>query len=1126
MNADNNAGWSAHDTQWRSVTKASPCPICNKGNWCRIASTEDVVACRRVSEGAFKKKADKNGTTFYLYRINGSQAKPQPCIPVIVPSSPAGSDLRHDVYSSLLSSLTLSSRHRQALLARGLSESQIDALGYKTLSVQGRPQIAQRLLDRFGKDLLGVPGFVIKERDGRRFHTVAGAAGIVVPVRDGSGNIVALKVRSDDVTADNSKYTYISSARFGGPGPGSPVHIPLGIRAPADLIRLTEGELKADVATLLSGVPTISIPGVTNWRPALTVLLGLGARTIRLALDGDYVEKPVVARALSECANALTSAGFAIELEQWPTEHKGIDDALVAKAPIDVLTDTQAVEVIREIAGASDVSIDGPEETLTRLPRVLAEGGGAALFRDKELLTALAKLSVDNCPEFAAIKGALQAHGVSVSDLKRVLKPLAHEHQAAKPIVTPPDKYSIVGGCIQRTKETADGPVTIPLCNFNAKIVEQITRDDGADQAVEFAIEGQFPNGLQTQRILVRADEFARLDWPVREWGTQAIVYAGMGVKDHLRVAIQMLSGNVPRRTIYGHTGWRLIHGEWVFLHGGGAIGRDGRVSGIEVSLPDSINSVVLPDPVVGKELVVAIRASMKMLDIAPLRVTLPVFASIWRAPLGPCDFSIYVAGGTGLGKSETAVLAQQHFGPKLDARNIPGSWSSTGNALEALSFVAKDIVLVVDDFAPGGSHHDVQKTHREADRLLRAQGNRAGRSRLKADATLRPAKYPRGIIISTGEDVPRGHSLRSRQFINEFSPGDMNWGLLTQCQRDAAEGTYAKVTSSFIKWLAPKYAELQTQLRELVTDQRDKASHSGTHKRTPEIVANLLIGVRYFLDFALNAGALTESEAAALHSKWQTVLMGVAADQSKHHQSAEPTQLFLDVLKGALASGRAHVANREGGSPYVSPEGWGWRNASNGGDEWKPQGDRIGWVDGDDLYIEPQASYTAVQGVGQHTGQAIPIGILTLKRRLKENGHLVSTDISRETITVRRVLESQRREVLHLRASLLFEKPDQPDISTTAGSNPHTVPGSASWDVDQSAAIPTQPIHAAATTYPEMVGMVGSLPSATPDHEKGVRVLLSSGREVQIPHLGEAPTDAIAWTQEEQGQWYQLPGD
>ena len=88
------------------------------------------------------------------------------------------------------------------------------------------------------------------------------------------------------------------------------------------------------------------------------------------------------------------------------------------------------------------------------------------------------------------------------------------------------------------------------------------------------------------------------------------------------------------------------------------------------------------------------------MLEVAPLSVTVPIYLSIWRAVLGCVSHSIYVAGSTGVGKSELAALAQQHVGPELDARNLPGSCLSTANALEAQAFALKDSIFVVDDFA------------------------------------------------------------------------------------------------------------------------------------------------------------------------------------------------------------------------------------------------------------------------------------------------------------------------------------------------------------------------------------------------------------------------------------------
>src|SRR5262249_34850875 len=169
-----------------------------------------------------------------------------------------------------------------------------------------------------------------------------------------------------------------------------------------------------------------------------------------------------------------------------------------------------------------------------------------------------------------------------------------------------------------------------------------------------------------------------------------------------------------------------------------------------------------------------AVRASLGLLRLGPDRIVLPVLAAVYRAALGDSDFGLHLSGPTGCFKSELAALAQQHYGAGMDARNLPANWASTGNALEGLAFTAKDALLVVDDFAPQGSSADVQRYHREADRLLRGQGNRAGRQRMRADGSLRPEKPPRGLVLSTGEDVPRGQSLRARLLTLEVSPGDL----------------------------------------------------------------------------------------------------------------------------------------------------------------------------------------------------------------------------------------------------------------------------------------------------------------------------------------------------------------
>src|SRR6202035_5680150 len=107
--------------------------------------------------------------------------------------------------------------------------------------------------------------------------------------------------------------------------------------------------------------------------------------------------------------------------------------------------------------------------------------------------------------------------------------------------------------------------------------------------------------------------------------------------------------------------------------------------------------------------------------------------------------FSLFVYGATGRFKTALASLLQQHFGPGFAAHRLPGSWASTANFNEVLTFIAKDTLLVIDDFRPGAAER--RRLQGEADRLLRAAANGAGRGRLKSDDSLRPAHPPRAAV-------------------------------------------------------------------------------------------------------------------------------------------------------------------------------------------------------------------------------------------------------------------------------------------------------------------------------------------------------------------------------------------
>lgn len=241
--------------------------------------------------------------------------------------------------------------------------------------------------------------------------------------------------------------------------------------------------------------------------------------------------------------------------------------------------------------------------------------------------------------------------------------------------------YSETAAGIEWSRFTDRGDVrSTLLTNFTARIASDVVQDDGVETARALEIDTTI-NG-RTQTFVVPANQFASMNWVLEHLGAEAVVQPGQGSKDRARAAIQILSGRVRQRAVFTHTGWREVRGQTVFMHGGGALGPGGPVGGIEVSLPEQLSNFQFPD-VGDLDLPEAVNASLAIRRVAPDRITIPLLGCAYRAPLCEADFGAHLSGPTGAQKSELAALIQQHFGPAMDARSLPASWSSTANALD-----------------------------------------------------------------------------------------------------------------------------------------------------------------------------------------------------------------------------------------------------------------------------------------------------------------------------------------------------------------------------------------------------------------------------------------------------------
>lgn len=558
--------------------------------------------------------------------------------------------------------------------------------------------------------------------------------------------------------------------------------------------------------------------------------------------------------------------------------------------------------------------------------------------------------------------------------------------------------YHIENGRIVWNKITHDGDISIPLAGFTARISKEILLDNGINSRRQYEIQGILADGTPLPTIRIPASTFTGMNWVSDRWGTRAVMAAGSSLKDRLREAIQLYSNNrgIEAQQVFTHTGWRTVNGHMVFL--------DASCVEAEMELSAGLRSYQLPHVCVDPR--TACRASLYFLKMAPLSITVPLLSVQYLAPLSEFlhpAFTLWLCGQSGSFKTTTAALALCHYG-NFDTRNLPASWESTDNTLERLACEAKDIPLLIDDYYPQATWKDQKLLEQKVARIVRAQGNLAGRGRMKADTSLREPYPPRGIIISTGEQLPSiGISGIARLFKIEVNPGDINIPTLNRCQQQAH--LYAGAMRAYLDYLVPQMSYLKGKLPREFSEIRAKATVGNEHFKVPEAVAWLFIGFELAVNFWMSVGAVSEGEASELlKNGWET-LNHLGESQASTIHEEDPCTCFLETIATLLAQKRVYFAERKTGAAAENAEAWGWTSFENSvGDRkfrLRGQSELLGWIEDSTIYLIPEAAYKVVTKFCRDQGEPFPISKTEILRRLERDKILIPFENDERTKSI-----------------------------------------------------------------------------------------------------------------------------
>lgn len=570
-----------------------------------------------------------------------------------------------------------------------------------------------------------------------------------------------------------------------------------------------------------------------------------------------------------------------------------------------------------------------------------------------------------------------------------------------------------------------EDPKPIVIANFHALAHRQTILDDGTEEPeISYEVVAKGPFGERV--VTLTPDELLQGQWHIKKLGIQARISLEPLANKRILDSIQILSKQIEIHTIYTVPGWNA---DGHFITSGCVISPASRQVA-ETQFSSQLKKYALPIEPAGKEMIRdTLTYSLQIPDWLTKRnpeLGVAALASLVRSPLGNADYAVHIAGPSGVFKTELAMLMMSHFGSEVTAKDITASWASTGNAIEKVAWLAKDTLIVVDDFAPTGNVHSVARLHDTAERVIRAAGNQAGRSRMTDDDA---HLFPRCLILSTGEDVPKGESLRARMLTVEATIGDIESQDLAKYQN--LRRNFVHWFADYIQWLSTDLAAHRNEIREQreATQQQESFAHARTATMLGDLSAALTIFGRY-ASRRLDSPAVLETI-----ERYKTHLRSLAAKQALQVIEEQHHEKYLRTIREMFEEGLIYVTpDNEAGSPPSgkTPSGHpiagklGWRKKEQ---FWsiEDHAKSAGYYEPlhGAIALKPDMVFRLAQARLTKNGESIPIGRSTLHKRLNDYGCLDRTDETRKRLIVEKMVQGQTAAYLLLKWDSVF--PDDP---------------------------------------------------------------------------------------------------
>lgn len=638
--------------------------------------------------------------------------------------------------------------------------------------------------------------------------------------------------------------------------------------------------------------------------------------------------------------------------------------------------------------------------------------GDKSAHLDESYMKVVAQLKIDDPQAYEGLIADYKSENIPVTAFKTEVEKLAREFAKSSKSNTPTlevelpkilkpfavgleGKHVLVGedGGYHEVRETSDSVITIPHSNFVAKIDRVKVIDDGIEQVKYFDISGLANGDEVLPTVTVPAKDFARMQW-VWEWGNKAIFNSSYS-KDIVRYAVQTTSKNAEMVIFHYQNGIDFDGDKHSYFYPNGVIGESSKNT-TDIAELQGYGFPPVKDIAPIEECYESVKT---FLDVVanPQAKGVPLFLLSF-ALLSPLmdklksegievTFLGWLMGKTGSLKTSLSLVLLNFFGRFT---NPTATFADTITSIERQLYLAKDSLLILDDFHPAVSYGEKRAKEALASKVIRSVGDRTGKRRAKSNLKMNKTYNPRGNVLITGEDIVAGHSSNSRLMVVELGFGDIDTDKLSYLQDNGH--LLNSFTYHYIRHLLDTvYNAEGVNLKDEFTAYRDEASNANRHKRFASAVSLLQLSWNHFLMFFRHVEAITDEEYETMKTEGWNTFLGIASAQNARAQSEDAVSKYMSALREMIFTKQIATADKSAPS-HLSAQ------------------NTIIYHDAENYYLVPQATFAKVNEFLIRKGDFLGISDFTLRKMLADRDCLVKSPEGDHLTTKIRVGTSQIR--------------------------------------------------------------------------------------------------------------------